>query len=449
MSKNTQNRNIFRRPFISAFLTSLTLLVLFFAWRVRPSMRPYESYNSFFPKEKFLEKVAAPVSDWMENQLKKDFLGVHPIRSDALERAYETIESRIREKTHFYHYRIIDNQLYKFIPEKSVSSSRDTHFEKAFKTLLSHTKVPNVDFILCPMDGIPEAYMPFDFYWMENPNDQVPILAQSKLEEPLTRNIILIPDQFSLSHDWFKTSLEIALLNPEITWEKKAPKAIWRGGLTDKGSTTNEMPRLEMTPRLKISLLSLANPDDVDAGLNWIEPPAAKDKWQTVWKSAASKGAHLQCKYLPVLDGHMCTFPGYQWRLLSNSVSFKQESNQIQWFYSALKPYEHYIPINNDMSDLLEKIEWARTHDDLVKQVSENAQKFASEHLMYEDCYRYLFLVLKKYASYQEIDFRALKKQMSQDPRWVSIQYRKRLAFFKTLRRIRERIGQFSSSKQS
>ncbi len=66
----------------------------------------------------------------------------------------------------------------------------------------------------------------------------------------------------------------------------------------------------------------------------------------------------------------MCTYCGYQWRLLSNSLALKQESDEIQWFYIALKPYEHYIPIKNDMSDLLEIIEWARKNDDKCKKIS-------------------------------------------------------------------------------
>lgn len=30
----------------------------------------------------------------------------------------------------------------------------------------------------------------------------------------------------------------------------------------------------------------------------------------------------------------------------------------------AVRPWEHYIPIKMDLSDLAEKLEWARTHDE-------------------------------------------------------------------------------------
>ena len=120
-------------------------------------------------------------------------------------------------------------------------------------------------------------------------------------------------------------------------------------------------------------------------------------------------------KYLPVLDGHMCTYPGFQWRLLSGSVCLKQESDQTQWFYYALKPFVHYIPIKNDMSDLLEKVAWARAHDAEARAIGEAGKAFALENLMQEDVYYYLHLALTKYAKLQAIDFQRLKKDTEKD----------------------------------
>ena len=147
------------------------------------------------------------------------------------------------------------------------------------------------------------------------------------------------------------------------------------------------------------------------------------------------------------MDGHMCTYPGYQWRLLSNSVSFKQESNQIQWFYSALKPYEHFIPLKNDISDLKERIEWASSNDEKVKNISSNAQNFAINNLLIQDNYYYLYLVLKNYAQAEDIDFKKLKKSTKSDPNWKCIQYRKRLALIKSFDKIKSKLLSSLSDK--
>lgn len=435
-----------------AFLFSFLALSASLAWRARPMMEQNESYNAFFPKETFLKKMEAPLPSWIEKQLEQDFKNVRPITAEAVEKAWITIAKRLYGKPFFdqpVHYRILNNKLYKRLDLDGHCSPRDSQYEKALKTLLSHIKVPDLDFILAPMDGVPEPYIESDFYIMDSLENQVPLLAQAKLKEPHTEQIILIPDLFSLSRNWFDILHEINQLNGQIPWEEKLPIAYWRGGFTDKGTPSGALPLFKETPRLQICRASLQYPEQIDAGLNWIEPPEPKEFYvqSGLMKNNASKGEHLRYKYLPSLDGHMCTYPGYHWRLLSDSVCFKQESDQIQWFYDALKPYEHYIPILNDMSDLKEKVLWAKEHDEEIREIIKKANGFARENLLYEDQYRYLYLVLNRYASYQNIDFKKLKKETTLSRGWVSIHYRKRAAVIKMLHRVFERISPSAKSK--
>ncbi|HSX10737.1 MAG TPA: glycosyl transferase family 90 [Chlamydiales bacterium] len=409
---------------------ALLLLIANLFWRARPVMGEKESYNAFFPKEKFLSKVNSPVPDWMAKQLDADFKDALPITAERVEKAHEVIFSKVPEPIFCYHYRIIDNQLYKYIPPGTTSSSRDSYFEKAFKTLLSHIRVPNVDFILIPMDGIPESFMEPNFYLLDDPRDQVPILGQAKLKEPLTRSVVLIPDQLSLSDSWYNSSAEILSINDAIPWSEKIGKAIWRGGV-------NDYTELATSPRLTLCRLSKTHPNLVDASFYSCEYPAARKliEQENLLTPFISKLDQLHYRYLPALDGRMCTYPGFQWRLLSDALTLKQDSDQIQWFYSALSPYSHYLPLASDMSDILEKIQWAEEHPAEAQQMVANARQFITQHLMTEDCYRYLYLVFQKYATFQDIDFKALKRQTKRDPHWVNIQYRKREAVFKMLRR--------------
>lgn len=414
------------------------------AWRARPVMRENESYNAFFPKEEFLAKVDSAVPEWMSRQMESDFKGALPVTAGAVEKAYDTILGRVPKPIFCYHYRILDNELYKYIPPITHCSPRDTSFEKAFKTLLSHVKVPDVDFILIPMDGIPEAFMTPDFYLMDDPREQVPILGQAKLKEPLTRSIVLIPDQITLSESWYKMSAEILALNDTIPWSEKKGKAFWRGGVSDNSVTAGEAA-LFVTPRLNLCRQSKTAPEFLDALFYDCQCPITRKliEQEGLVASFASKLVHLSYKYQPALDGHMCTYPGFQWRLLSDTLTLKQESDQVQWFYGALQPYRHYLPIAGDMSDVVEKVKWAEAHEGEVLQMIENARAFVTDHLLYEDCYRYLYLVLQKYSTYQQIDFKALKKATRKDPRWVNIHYRKREAIFKMLRRTVEKGAQW------
>ncbi|HAB98962.1 MAG TPA: hypothetical protein DCE71_03985 [Parachlamydiales bacterium] len=202
------------------------------------------------------------------------------------------------------------------------------------------------------------------------------------------------------------------------------------------------MAHFSTTPRFLLCQMAAEHSESIDAGFIHLDNPQIKVAVEKLGlkKPPLSKRDHLAYKYLPVLDGRMCTYPGYQWRLLSNSVCLKQESDEVQWFYRALKPYVHYIPVQNDLSDLLEKIEWARKHDREAQNISIQAQQFASQHLKFEDVYFYLYLALHHYAKHQNIDFQQLKKETSLDPQWKCIQYRKRLSLKKTLNKLKTKI---------
>ena len=109
----------------------------------------------------------------------------------------------------------------------------------------------------------------------------------------------------------------------------------------------------------------------------------------------------LSYKYHINLEGVTCVYPGYQWRLLSGSLVFKQESEEVQWFYYFLKPWVHYVPVREDLSDLIENIQWAKAHDLEAKAIGENARHFALNNLMPEHFLLYCYKALVFYASLQ------------------------------------------------
>jgi hypothetical protein len=254
----------------------------------------------------------------------------------------------------------------------------------------------------------------------------------------------LIPDQLTLSESWYRSQQEIFAANKELSWEQKAPIAIWRGWLSDTGEVSKGKlsANYDTTPRFTLCKIATLHPNSIDAGLTNLDSKELESiaKNLGMLKNSLTKEDHLKGKYLPVLDGHMCTYPGYQWRLLSNSVCLKQESDQVQWFYSALQPFVHYIPVKNDMSDLVEKIEWAKDHDEEAAAISKQARDFAEKNLRFEDVYYYLYLTFHEYAKHEAIDFAALKKETQADPHWKCIQYRKRLSLQKSFAKFRDRF---------
>ena len=327
--------------------------------------------------------------DWAQKQIDADFLPFAAITQPSLDETFEKIAS---QNIPVYRYRIIDNQIYRK-PEQD-HGGRAALYDKILKRLQRSAPLPTLDFLLCVMDGVPEVYVPSRFWITEH---QAPLLCWAKKKD--APSLILVPDFLTTRESGWHN--DITILNAQYQsqpWEHRLEKAFWRGTASDKTYTPDNYTQ---KPRYRISQLSYNHPDLIDARF-CKAPEAVSQLLAHLIAGHTSLAGHLTYKYLPVLDGWMCTFPGYQWRLLSGSLTLKQESDEIQYFYSALKPYEHYLPIQNDMGDLLAQIEWAKKHDPECHAISENARKFAQQNLMPNQIYSYLYWVLNRYASLQD-----------------------------------------------
>ncbi|HAB98963.1 MAG TPA: hypothetical protein DCE71_03990 [Parachlamydiales bacterium] len=187
-------------------------------------MRDNECHRSFFPQKLFQKRLKEPPASWMLEQLEEDFASFakKKICISSLAKTFERIYQQMGFLPEITRFRILDNKLYKFVPNGAPFSYRDTLTEKMLKTLLLYANIPDCDFILCGMDGIPEYFTPSDFYLVENPDEQAPILAQAKRKSIASNCIVLIPAQFCLSKLWYQDAIEVLQTIPEIPWKKKS-----------------------------------------------------------------------------------------------------------------------------------------------------------------------------------------------------------------------------------
>ncbi len=375
----------------------------------------HETMISLLDEKKFLTKLQEHPPTWMKEQIAEDF---QEFNEKGISKA-QVDETFIQLKKNYPHpyyirYRILNNQLYRYYPTGELISLSGNGTERAIKTLLHYKRFKDMDFILTFEDGIPLAHTPHGFFHTPSKDLQAPLLVSAKLKN--TPYTVLIPDWRSISKWWASDLKTILSKMPEKPWHMKRSFAVWRGTLTKN-------------IRLKLCEISKAHPDYLDAKINGVEDPILKDKLQTqgLLGNRVSWEEFLDCKYLPIMDGVMCASPALQWRLLSNSLTLKQESDEIQWFYRALQPYIHYLPIKNDLSDTIEKLQWAQAHDDLCKQIADNSTDFVLKNLMPEDIYLYFYLVLDRYSSLQNLSKKELEREVSKDPRWVNIHFRKEL----------------------
>ncbi len=68
-----------------------------------------------------------------------------------------------------------------------------------------------------------------------------------------------------------------------------------------------------------------------------------------------------------------------------------------EWFYDALVPMEHFVPIREDMSDLVEKYELLESDPALYERIIKSADEFVKEHFSPEAVMEYLRETVLKY----------------------------------------------------
>lgn len=398
---------------IIPFLAVLGLVCLGY-WQIRSERKSHlkkETYIRALKKNIFAQKLRSPLPRWMQEQIDEDF---RPFESIGIcKKKVDATWAKIRE-THsssmVVRYRILNHRLYRYFPKGEPISLEDNSTELSLKTLFECAKLPDMDFILSFFDGI----NPDEDYFKVSEDLQAPVFFSAKVLN--TPNVILIPDWRSIGHWWISDIKHIQSRVGKFPWEQKKNFAVWRGSLTKP-------------IRRKLCQISKIYPAYLDAKFNSEGDPELKEELiqEGLFGDRISWEEFLECKYLPLMDGVVCAAPAFQWRLLSNSVILKPDSNEVQWFYRDLKPFVHYIPVKSDLSDLIEKLDWAKEHDSECKEIASRAAQFAKESLMYEDVLLYFFQLLTRFAKLQMIDSKQIEQEIKDDPCWVCIQHRKEL----------------------
>jgi hypothetical protein len=233
-------------------------------------------------------------------------------------------------------------------------------------------------------------------------NLQIPIFVFAKNTKSKSR--ILFPDFEAFNAD--QLILDCELAKNKHPWENKKEKVFFRGITTNKRVTIKNFME---NPRFRIVQLSQQNPSLIDAAFTYvIENYKDFPSNICVMSPYVSMQDHFVYKYLIDIDGNSCTYSRCRWIMLSNSVLLKCESDNIQWYYDLLIPYENYIPIKKDFSDLQSQIAWLETHDKEAREISRNASALGKEIFNSQSVELYAVKLLNEYAKC--FDSESLKK---------------------------------------
>jgi protein glucosyltransferase len=69
----------------------------------------------------------------------------------------------------------------------------------------------------------------------------------------------------------------------------------------------------------------------------------------------------------------------------------------LEFFYDAMKPWVHYIPVRQDLTDAKELIQFAVENDDIAREIAKRGKEFIVSHLRMDDIYCYWEELIKQY----------------------------------------------------
>ncbi|KAF7323672.1 CAP10 domain-containing protein [Mycena kentingensis (nom. inval.)] len=233
--------------------------------------------------------------------------------------------------------------------------------------------------------------------------DLVPILSMTKLADgasgvaaggqalgsPTCFADIMMPGEFYYRDSWWAGKFDYP---DNIRWEDKKPVLYWRGK-SNGGHIRNQNHK--SFPRFRLMDLAKAHRDILDVRITewhqWhctdnCDAEQIKSEYHITGEKEPREDAY-KYKYLLDVDGN--SFSGrYLGLLRSGGLVFKSTAF-TEFFTPWLVPYEHFIPIRPDLSDLVEKVEWARKNDAEARRIQEAGRIFAEKILTDDqnDCY--------------------------------------------------------------
>eukprot|EP00747_Dinoflagellata_sp_TGD_P222562 gnl/TRDRNA2_/TRDRNA2_94267_c0_seq1.p1 gnl/TRDRNA2_/TRDRNA2_94267_c0~~gnl/TRDRNA2_/TRDRNA2_94267_c0_seq1.p1 ORF type:complete len:462 (+),score=75.66 gnl/TRDRNA2_/TRDRNA2_94267_c0_seq1:136-1386(+) len=155
--------------------------------------------------------------------------------------------------------------------------------------------------------------------------------------------------------------------------------------------------------RVRLCELSRAHPELVDAKLSYVP----EGTYASIVATCQKRGFlanfsrfddHTRYRYLMSTDGSTIDDTRVYWMLSSGSVVFKQITPLLPYGLPGLQPWVHFVPVREDLADVLEKVRWARSHDTECEAIAARAQAFAAEHFNEMQTLHYVQKVLSRYA---------------------------------------------------
>lgn len=177
-------------------------------------------------------------------------------------------------------------------------------------------------------------------------------------------------------------------------WKEKLSQAVFRGGnrpsmFFHKKNDAND--HCDEFGRSRLRFLGEKHSELFDIGVS------GSCGGKTHGLTHLSEEGHHKYKYILYAEGNCFWADRLNKQVFGPSAVIKQETPCGQFWEPLLKPMTHYIPTDFFFSDTVEKLSWAREHDEEVQNIVKNANNFAASFLSFKGIKTYVEVLLIEY----------------------------------------------------
>jgi hypothetical protein len=292
---------------------------------------------------------------------------------------YERVTTQF-PNAHGIHYAIIDNKVY----GHTFGTITDFRYmsDLILRSVTNKATLPDMEFIVQVSD------------WPQDRNsshtDSFPFFSWCGSE--FYRDIVW-PQYDLLRHTiqaMDRVSLDMIMIQESygIPWDERISKGFFRGRDSNAGRLDLVRDHRTNTDLFNVSLTHFF--------FHQYDEELYGPKTQRI-----SLTDFFKYKYQINIDGTVAAYR-FPFLMVGGSLILKQDSEYYEHFYHQLNPWEHYVPLKKDLSDVREKLEWALSHDEEARKIAENAYRFAVENLLPDKLYCYMYRLLKGYSDLQQ-----------------------------------------------
>lgn len=197
-------------------------------------------------------------------------------------------------------------------------------------------------------------------------------------------NAILLPDYLFFLNRAYEKFGRLAATNG-TDWNARSDEIVWRGSLFGNGYFNYETKLAEhsgVNQRVRLAQKT----KDTEIDFKFVYQKWHRADFPIVMRAGLAgdriaEESWVDRKYAIDIDGYTNAWSNLFIRMKLGCCVFKVASDYgyKQWYYDDLIPFEHYIPVKADLSDLFEKIEWAKSNRSKAREIAAAGQAFVNK----------------------------------------------------------------------